>query len=154
MAKRPDVPRQITAPAGEELVTVLHATGWQIYGCQLSAEGKPAWGLKAPEAELRDSSGNVVGRHFFGPTWKLNDGSEVTAKLASRVDAPDSGSIPWLLLTVTGRSGEGILSRVTSIQRINTTGGLAPAECSAANLGTDIKVSYTADYYFYAPAGR
>lgn len=157
MATRPDVPRQIAAPAEEEVTAILHATGWQIYVCQPDAEGKPAWGLKAPEAELHESDdpGAVIGSHFAGPTWKLNDGSQVTAKLAARVDAPTPGAIPWLLLTVTGNSGQGRLSGVTSIQRINTEGGLPPnSECAEANHESAIKVPYTADYYFYAPAGR
>ena len=91
----------------------------------------------------------MIGRHFAGPTWRLNDGSEVTGKAAARVDSPDAGSIPWLLLTVTGHSGEGALSRVTDIQRIHTKGGVAPT--GACTQGAETKSSYTADYYFYAP---
>jgi len=154
MTERPDVPPQIAPPAGEEVIAVLHATGWQIYICQPDAEGKPSWVLKAPEAELRDSSGAVIGSHFAGPTWKLNDGSQVTAKLVARVDAPDSGAIPWLLLTVTSNSGQGRLGGVTSIQRINTKGGLPPAgqDCSAATQGAEVKVRYIAGYYFFGSA--
>jgi hypothetical protein len=71
--------------------------------------------------------------------------------VAAKVDAPAGGTIPWLLLTVTGHTGSGALSGVTTIQRINTAGGLAPVEgCSAANIEAEFKSSYTADYYFYA----
>src|SRR5215472_9699607 len=76
----PDVPDKIKAPAGEDVVLVAHASGSQIYVCQAGADGKMAWTLKAPEAELRDDKGVVIGKHYAGPTWKLNDGSEVTGK--------------------------------------------------------------------------
>jgi hypothetical protein len=149
---RPDVPDKITAPAGEEIVLQAHAIGSQIYVCQPGADGKLAWALKAPDAELHDQQGAIIGRHFAGPTWKNNDGSEVTGKAVAKVDSPDSGSIPWLLVSATGHSGEGVLARVTSIQRIHTKGGLPPSssDCNAANL--EVKSGYTADYYFYAPA--
>lgn len=150
---RPDVPDKIKAPAGEEVVLLAHATGSQIYVCQSGTDGKLAWALKAPEAELHDQQGAVIGRHFAGPTWKDNDGSEVKGKAAARVDSPDSDSIPWLLVNVTDHSGDGVLSRVTSIQRIHTQGGQPPpaTDCNPAKQNTEVKSSYTADYYFYAP---
>src|SRR5271165_820311 len=77
---RPDVPDKIKAPAGEEVVLLTHASGSQIYVCQAAPDGQPAWTLKAPDAELRDAQGAVIGSHFAGPAWKLNDGSEVTGK--------------------------------------------------------------------------
>jgi hypothetical protein len=149
--EKPAVPHAIQASAGEELVLVARASGFQIYVCRPDAEGKPAWVLKAPEAQLFDQQGNSIGRHFGGPTWQHNDGSQITARLAAKADAPQAGTIPWLLLTVTGQTGSGALNGVTTIQRINTAGGLAPAEgCSAANIEAEFKSSYTADYYFYA----
>lgn len=151
---RPDVPDKITAPAGEEVVLEAHATGSQIYVCQPGADGKFAWTLKAPDAELHDQSGGVIGHHFAGPAWNLSDGSEVTGKAVAKVDSPDPNAIPWLLVTSTGHSGNGVLSRVTRIQRIHTRGGLAPpaAECDAAKQNVEVRSAYTADYYFYAPA--
>lgn len=151
---RPDVPEKIQAPAGEQVVLKVHASGSQIYVCQQGADGKPAWALKAPEAELHDDQGKIIGHHYAGPTWKHNDGSEITGKAAARVDAPDKDSIPWLLLNVTGHWGNGVLSSVTSVQRIHTRGGQPPAatECDATKLGSEAKSSYTADYYFFAPA--
>jgi len=147
-----DVPEKIKAPANEQVVLEAHATGSQIYTCQQGADGKYAWTLKAPEAELHDQHGAVIGRHFAGPTWKHTDGSAVTGKAAARVDSPDADSIPWLLVTATGHSGDGVLSRVTNIQRIHTHGGQPPAAgCDASKQGLGTKSSYTADYYFYAP---
>ena len=149
----PDIPDAIKPPAGEQLVLQLHASGSQVYVCKRADDGTYSWTLKAPEAELRDLDGAIVGRHFVGPTWRLNDGSEVVGKLVTRVDAPDGKSIPWVLISVAARSGEGALSRVTSIQRIHTVGGLPPAAgCGEAQQNAEVKVPYTADYYFYAPA--
>jgi hypothetical protein len=72
--------------------------------------------------------------------------------MAAKADAPDPTAIPWLLITVTGHSGSGKLSGVTSIQRVNTVGGLAPAaqECTAQSGEVEFNSSYSADYYFYA----
>ena len=108
-------------------ILMARATGFQIYVCRPGADGKPAWTLKAPDAELFDEQGKSIGKHFGGPTWQLNDGSQITGKMAAKADAPDPKAIPWLLVTVTGHSGSGKLSGVTSIQRVNTVGGLAPA---------------------------
>ncbi len=131
---------------------MARATGFQIYVCRPGADGKPAWALKAPEAELFDEQGKPMGKHFGGPTWQLNDGSQVTGKMAAKADAPDLKAIPWLLLTVTGHSGSGKLSGVTSIQRVNTAGGLAPSatECTSQSGEVEFRSSYSADYYFYA----
>ena len=153
-ANSPDVPDKIKAPAGEQVVLKAQAAGSQIYVCQQGADGKFGWSLKAPEAELRDEHGQVIGHHFAGPSWKHRDGSQVTGKAVARVDSPDAASIPWLLLTVTGHSGNGVLSGVTSIQRIHTKGGQPPAaaDCDASKQNAEVKINYTADYYFLAPA--
>jgi hypothetical protein len=151
----PDVPDQIRAPAGERVVLKAHASGVQIYVCTQGADGKFSWVLKAPDAVLLDDQGKIIGHHYAGPAWKHNDGSEVIGKAVARVDSPDSDSIPWLLVNVTSHSGNGVFTGVTTIQRINTKGGHPPAssECSAAQQGAEVKSSYMADYYFYAPVG-
>jgi hypothetical protein len=149
---RPDVPGKIKPPEGEQLVLQVHAVGFQIYVCQ-QTDAKYAWALKAPDAELHDQQGSVVGRHYAGPAWKYKDGSEVTGKLVAKVDSPDADSIPWLLLTAAGHSGDGVLSRVDSIQRIHTKGGFPPKnDCDASKVNHEMKSAYTADYYFYVAA--
>jgi hypothetical protein len=149
----PDVPDAIQAPAGEEVVLMTHATGSQIYTCQTGADGKFAWTLKAPEADLHDRKDKVIGQHSAGPSWKLKDGSEVTGKAVGKVDSLDESSIPWLLVKVVSHSGSGQLANVTTIQRVRTHGGQPPASgCDEAHKGAETKSSYSADYYFYAPA--
>ena len=155
---RPEVPESLKAPAGEEVVLAAHATGTQIYVCQQGSDQKYGWGFKAPEAELTDTSGKKIIHHSAGPTWKHVDESEVKAKVvakqdAPKVEAPNPQAIPWLLLSATSHSGEGILSRVTSIQRIHTEGGVAPEAkyCEGSSSGKEVGVVYAADYYFYGP---
>jgi hypothetical protein len=148
----PDVPDAIAVPAGVEPVLFTHATGSQIYTCAAGADGKFGWTLKAPDAELRDRKDKVIGQHLAGPTWKLKDGSEVTGKRAASLDSLDPDSIPWLLVTVVSHAGKGLLTDVTTIQRVHTHGGKAPADgCDQAHKDTETKSSYTADYYFFAP---
>lgn len=148
------VPEAIKVPAGEKLLLKAHATGFQIYTCKAGGDGAAQWELKAPDAELHDRKGAVIGHHFAGPTWKHKDGSEVTGKASAHVDSPDAGSIAWLLVGATGHTGEGVFAKVSSIQRINTKGGKPPAaaECTAANNGAESKSPYSADYYFYSAA--
>jgi hypothetical protein len=150
---KPDVPEKLAAPDSDVLVLQVHATGSQVYICQPGPDSKLAWILKAPEADLLDSKGTTIGKHFAGPTWKHNDGSEVVGKVVTRQDSPDADSIPWLLLTVASHSGDGILTAVTTIQRIHTKGGQPPASgCDTPHRGSETKVAYSADYYFYRPA--
>jgi hypothetical protein len=148
-----DNPATLQPPSGEKLVLRAHAAGWQIYTCGMEADGKPKWTLKGPDAELKNGKGKVIGHHSAGPTWKLQDGSEVTGKAVAHVDSPDPASIPWLLLTATGHSGNGTFASVTSIQRLRTKGGQPPAavDCDASKASRETRSKYTADYYFYAP---
>jgi Protein of unknown function (DUF3455) len=149
----PDVPDAIAVPAGLEPVLSVAAKGDQIYTCQAGADGKYSWALKGPDAELRDRKDKVIGQHLAGPTWKLKDGSEVTGKAVAHVDSLDPGSVPWLLVNVVTNSGKGALAKVTMIQRVHTHGGKPPADgCDESHKDAETKSSYTADYYFFAPA--
>jgi hypothetical protein len=145
------VPPQLQPPAGEQLLLQVHAKGDQVYICK---EGTTefAWGLKAPDAQLFDKDGKPLGKHFAGPSWEANDGSRVTGKAVANVPSPDADSIPWLLVNIVSHEGSGVLSRATTIQRLNTKGGKAPASgCDASNAGKELRVAYSADYLFYAP---
>jgi hypothetical protein len=147
-ARGQDVPAQLLPLQGDKLVLQAHAKGDQVYTCKKTG-GQYAWTLKEPQAELLDAQDRVIGHHYAGPTWVLNDGSEVVGKVAAKVDSPDS--IPWLLLFAGGHSGKGTFSSVTSIQRLHTKGGKAPASgCDGTHENKESRVSYTADYFFYA----
>ena len=141
---QPSAPEFLKPPVGEHLRAHAHASGQQIYVCDGSK-----WILSGPDAKLFDEAGQEVGSHFAGPTWRWSDGSEVTARpIASAT--PDPESIPWLLLTATGHTGDGVMKSVSSIQRLQTKGGRAPDRgCEASHRGEQARISYTADYYFY-----
>ena len=130
----------IDVPPHSRLLLEASGKGDQVYGCV-----NGSWELKAPDAELRDEKGAVIGRHFAGPTWQLNDGSWVKAKAVAKKAAPDATAVPWLLLESTGGSGR--LATVRFIQRTETHGGNAPSG-SCAQVETR-RVPYTATYSFY-----
>lgn len=147
----PDVPQTIAVPAGNVLSTMGEAQGFQIYTCQAQATGF-AWALQQPMAVLLEGGHKPFALHFGGPTWMAMDGSAVVGTRAGIAPAPSADAIPWLLLSTVPTSGPagGTLSSTTFIQRVNTTGGVAPATgCDADHVGATAPVSYTADYYFY-----
>jgi hypothetical protein len=145
------VPQQLLPPGNDQLLLQVHAKGDQIYICQEGVT-QYAWTLKAPDAQLFDKDGKPFGKHFAGPSWEANDGSRVTGKAVANVPSPDADSIPWLLVSVVSHEGSGVLSRTTSIQRLNTKGGKAPAAgCDSTHAGKELRVPYSADYLFYAP---
>jgi hypothetical protein len=150
-----DIPPELTPPASAALLFELGARGAQIYACE-AAPNDPAafaWTFKAPDAELLNTRGEVVGTHFGGPTWQANDGSAVVAAVAERADAPKGKAIPWLLLEATSHTGSGAFATVTHIQRLDTVGGVAPKKgCDEDHAGDVKRVPYKATYAFFYPA--
>jgi hypothetical protein len=150
------VPDKIKGAADESLVMIVAAKGVQIYECRVGEDaGTPDWVLVAPEADLFDTSGKKVGRHYAGPRWESFDGSTIAGTLRERIDAPQADAIPWVLLTAKSVGPEGSFSKVTSVQRVSTVGGAAPKTgCSSASVGLVARMPYTADYYFLAARAR
>jgi Protein of unknown function (DUF3455) len=146
------LPEQLKPPPGESQVLAAAAKGVQIYECRAAPDrpGSFAWAFVAPEAELFGADGQKIGRHYAGPHWESTDGSKVVGTLKERADSPQPGAIPWLLLEATSVGSEGVLSKVTSVQRVNTAGGVAPQTgCSEATAGAQARVPYSADYFFF-----
>jgi len=151
-ATAPVVPDGIKVSASEQLVLTANAKGVQIYVCQAKKDDPTQfeWAFKAPEADLFDAQGNKIGHHFAGPTWESTDGSQVVGELKGHIPSQDQNAVPWLLLTAKNHTGNGVFSQITSIQRLETAGGKPPAGgCSQANVGQELRVPYTAVYYFY-----
>ena len=145
------LPQQLQPPTSEQLLLLVHAKGDQIYTCKSDAT-QFTWKLKGPDAQLFDNDGKSFGKHFEGPTWEANDGSRVTGNPIANTPSPNPKSIPWLLVNAISHDGSGVLSRVTTILRINTKGGKARATgCDASHLGKELRVRYSADYLFIAP---
>jgi len=152
----PTVPGPIQVGDGNKVFLVGHAVGVQIYSCNATPSGF-VWGFVAPRADLFDDNGKLIITHFGGPTWQAKDGSTVVGHAEASVTV-DPTAIDWVLLsrasTAAGPDGDRLVD-TTYVQRISTTGGLAPpaAECTAATAGTVAEVPYTADYYFWKKTG-
>jgi hypothetical protein len=181
LIKRPHVPHNIRVPEGFEVFLVGHAVGTQNYVC-LPSDAGFKFTLFTPEATLFDDANEELVTHFFSPnpfetpapegqfavgtvraTWQdAHDSSTFWGSVDPNETSTDpkfvqQGAIPWLLARDVGRqagpAGGGILTQTRFIQRINTSGGVAPAsECAAAtDVGHTAFVPYTADYVFYRP---
>ena len=90
----------IDVPPNSRLLLRAVGRGDQVYGCVNSS-----WELKGSDAKLFNQEGSVIGRHFAGPTWQLNDGSWVKGKVAAKQVAPDASAVPWLLPRAGRRHG-------------------------------------------------
>jgi hypothetical protein len=138
------LPDAIAAP-GETVVLTVHAEGAQVYECKAGADGKLAWVFREPIATLL-VDGKTIGRHYAGPNWEHIDGSAVVGKAAGNAPGATADDIPWLKLQVTASRGSGVLTGVTTVQRINTKGGKFDGPCDKA--GAFKSAPYSADYVF------
>ncbi len=147
--RAPEVPAALAVLDGNKVSFQGYAVGVQIYISTPSPTDATAfvWTFKAPEAILFDDDGDVVAIHYAGPTWESNSGSKVVGARVAGVTV-DTTAIPWLLLRAPSSAGPGILENTTYIQRVNTTGGLAPAT-APTQAGLEARVPYTADYFFF-----
>ena len=176
----PPIPDKLQVQDGGTLFLKGQAQGTQNYICLPSGSGF-AWTFFSPQATLffttklfgADIRQQII-THFLSTnpnpadngaaraTWQSSiDTSAVWARaIATATSSTDpnfvaQGAIPWLLLqavgTQRGPTGGDFLAHTTFVQRLNTSGGVAPATgCSeAANVGATALVPYTADYFFY-----
>jgi hypothetical protein len=145
-----------TSAPDSRLFLVVHATGVQKYTCQANG----TWLFTDPEATLFKTTGvsKPIGTHFLNfatgrPVWQLRDGSSVEAARTAMASG-GTGNIAWLLLqavgTTAGPDGDR-LTGTTWVQRLNTSGGVAPA--GSCTPGNSIDVPYSADYFFWRAAG-
>jgi hypothetical protein len=142
------LPAAIDAP-GYTVALTLQAHGAQIYQCKLDDTGQLGWVFREPTATLL-LDGKTIGRHYAGPSWEHIDGSVLVGRVSGDAPAPTPSDIPWLKLDVASSRGNGMLTGVTIIQRINTRGGKADAPCTEA--GAFLSVPYSADYVFLKKA--
>jgi len=173
----PPVPdNKLQVEPGNVAFLLGHAVGTQNYVCKPSGAGVK-FVLFTPEATLfKDNDDRQIITHFFSPnpaepntdatvvadgliraTWQARDTSMVWAKVHQPDGSliVDPNAIAWLLLDAAGvqdgPTGGKTLSSTTFVQRVNTTGGLAPATgcTSLTDVGNQAFVPYTADYVFY-----
>ena len=145
-------------PVEAAAYVTVSAKGVQIYRCEASKEGAPAWVFVSPEATLyqdtKVGAAQAVGTHGAGPVWRWNDGSAVTGKVLAKRSSPETGAVPWLLLEAAAApesAATGQLQRIAYVRRSETHGGAEPAAsgCDAGHLKVEARVPYTAKYTFY-----
>jgi hypothetical protein len=151
--RAPELPlplcESIQVPAGNKVAFHVYALGVQVYKWNGTA-----WVFVEPVANLYADKGfhGQVGTHYAGPTWESNSGSRVVARRVVNTGCtPNAQAIPWLLLETVTTDGPGIFNSTTFVQRVNTTGGIAPT--SPGSTVNEVKeVPYTAEYFFYRAA--
>jgi Protein of unknown function (DUF3455) len=141
-----DIPPALAVQEGATLLGKYAARGVQVYFCRAKGAANE-WAFKAPEAKLVDAEGKPFAKHYAGPSWEAPDGSKAVGKVLANAPAPTEGAIPWLLLSAES-SGSGQLAGVHFVQRVRTSGGVAPAG-ACPTVGAEQRVDYTADYIFY-----
>lgn len=138
------MPPAITV-SGEAIVATFHAEGAQLYECKPDLGNKLIWQSREPVAALI-VDGKTIGLHYAGPNWQHVDGSSVRAKMVAAAPGATFNDVPWLKLEVTEQRGNGLLSRVKTVQRINTKGGAMQGACETS--GAYRSVPFSADYVF------
>ncbi|TCR72776.1 DUF3455 domain-containing protein [Rhizobium sp. BK376] len=133
------------AADGAKVVATVHGEGAQIYQCRANNAGELRWQFREPVATLI-SNDKTVRRHFAGPSWELADGSRIEGKVAAQAPGATEKDIPVLRLDVVAHAGDGILSKVDTVQRLNTRGGVFAGACQSA--GSLYAEPYSADYVF------
>jgi hypothetical protein len=150
------IPDSLQPPAGNSFLVKTYATGVQIYQVQRNPANPTQciWVNIAPRADLfaTPTFSNHVGHHYAGPNWEFTKGPNKNERVkAAKVTGTvmDPTAVPWLLLkAVESQSSPG--NRVSYIQRVCTTGGLAPnTPVGEESLGIVEEVPYTATYIFY-----
>ena len=140
---RMNVPAELAPADDVSLAFVLHGAT----ACRPTAARTARGSFLLPKAQLTTLAGAPAGTHFAGPSWQSTDSSSAVGRKIKEA-AVDATAIPWLFLKVSSHNGNpGQLADVTQIQRLETTGGLAPTTPCTADARLD--VPYTANYYFY-----
>lgn len=171
-ADLPQVPPALEVPAGNVVYLRGFAEGTQNYVCIAGPAGL-RWQFLGPQATLfltfQGTPWQQVTTHFLSAnpaeagmpraTWQHSiDSSRVWARAIASSSDPnyvEAGAIPWLLLEAVGSAVGPLrgrtLSSTTFIQRVNTSGGTAPATgCTeVAHEGATALTPYTTDYLFY-----
>ena len=144
----PNLPPAL-GPGNLKPYLAVYAKGVQIYICNKADGANWIWTFKAPEAELFDATGTLVGKHYAGPSWAGTDRGTVVGTVTASVDAPVADAIAWLRVEVRSREGTGAFTQANRILRVATLGGKAPtAGCDEARAGSELRVPYTATYFF------
>ena len=140
---------RIKVPDTVQPVLRLQGRGVQVFRCEPRGSSY-AWVFRLPEADLMDATGKAVIRHGANFSFEHTDGSRLLGSVVDFDDSPEGNNLRWLLLSA--RSfGQGILTGVTHVQRVNTNGGMPPPRCDASQQNRLLRVDFSADFVFYKP---
>jgi len=137
----------IKVPDGFEPALRLTGKGVQIFRCE-AIEGEHLWRFRQPEAELSDDSGQTLARHGANFTFEHRDGSRLVATITAYDEAPKRDDLRWLLMS-TKSFGKGAFTPIAYVQRVNTSGGMPPTSCQAADVNQVLRVNFSSDFVFY-----
>jgi Protein of unknown function (DUF3455) len=144
---------ELKDPAGQRVKFKFQTlpTSVQIYTCKQTGQGF-VWSGPDPDAILQNSAKTIIVHHYKGPTWEATDGSIVHSDgaVAKHFLPKNADAVHWLELPAKDPTGQ--FANVTFIHRIDTSGGLPPADkpCDAPHTGDQDRVNYSAVYLFYA----
>ena len=144
------IPDAVRAPHGHVLLG--HAIGRGVATFTLQADPNDPngrrWVVSNDEGgDLLDDDGYRVGRHQ-GDIWSFRNGTSITAEPVAMV--PMMHHMPWALMASTSHSGHDSLGSTEFVEQIHTVGG-PPASGTGADIGTQVRAQYSADYYFFGP---
>jgi hypothetical protein len=140
---------KIKAPEDQMPVLRYAARGVQVFRCE-QHNGAWGWWFRLPEAELTDATGTVVARHGADFSFEHTDGSRLIGKIVASDSAPRAEDLRWLLLS-TRSFGQGTFTGITYVQRVNTSGGVPPAQCEPKQSNQLLRVGFSAEFVFYRP---
>jgi hypothetical protein len=142
-------------PASEQPAFALTARGMQVYECKPdpSDPNVSRWSFTRPDALLYDGT-TEVGRYVSTHEWQAStDRSSVSGFLTAIQDAGPR-NLPGARYRAVPADAAGMFASVSTILRVNTSGGTAPSTgCDATHAGESTSVPFTAAFYFYKHAG-
>lgn len=143
-------PADVQVPDGNSVALETVGVGAITYMCETQDDGNMGWVFKGPHAALNAGDGSQAGSYYGPPaTWEALDGSKVTGTQLATADNGE-GNIPLQLVEANPAEGEGAMTGVSYIQRLNTQGGVAPdVACDMDHDGATAVVTYQADYIFW-----
>lgn len=149
----PAVPGPLQASTAEAPAFVLRAQGVHVYECRPNVNGGYQWVFTNPDVSLTDGTTERAIEVVPNTFEASSDRSTVSGRVRA-VAGAGGDNLPWMLLSARSTPDEGLFAGVTSVQRVNTRGGVAPRDgCGEYTAGTEARVSFSADYYFYKRRG-
>lgn len=138
----------LTPSDGASAAFVLSGQGVQLFQCTSDAAGR-YWRFIAPDTRLTDAQGRLVARQGSDGSFFAEDNSALSAKIVRYAQDSPAEDLRDLLYQTSPRGKQGVLSDIVYVKRSNGKGGVPLTRCSPSQLGSTLKVPFTATYTFY-----